>query len=533
MKTDSSRPPEEVLAIFETLPDLYLVLSADLVTLFANQAYLRATHTQLDDILGRPILDVFPDTPAGNEIALVKESFQQVLSTRKPHHTNPLRYDLSPSQGSGRLVVRYWRAHNIPVLNEAGQIRYIIQRVHEVTEQVAATARQQAIGERQQQHQDQTEQQLSLLQNLLNQSPVAISLYQGPDQVVASANRLMCDILGHPAEQIIGYPLLEGVPELRGQGFEKLIQEVRTTGVPYRGREAPAQLLRNGQLKTTYYDFVYQPLRDDQDEIMGVLTVAVDVTEQVEARQQLEQVNSELEERVAARTQELTRINTDLDSFVYTASHDLKAPITNIQALLSMLRKKLPAETQTDSAIQKVLGMMEQSVVRFMHTITDMSEITRLQRQSDQPAESVDLFQVVEDVRLDLALLIEQSEAQLDIELDARPLIQFSPKHLRSVVYNLLSNAIKYRDPDRKPLVQLRCEATEDYYVLTVSDNGLGMDLSQDTKLFAMFRRLHNHVEGTGVGLYIVKKVVENAGGKITVDSQLGQGTTFTVYFKR
>ena len=110
----------------------------------------------------------------------------------------------------------------------------------------------------------------------------------------------------------------------------------------------------------------------------------------------------------------------------------------------------------------------------------------------------------------------------------------FSAKNLRSVVYNLLSNALKYRHPERAPAVRLSYQAIGDYQVLAVQDNGLGLDLAQgQERLFAMFQRLHTHVEGTGLGLYMVKRMVENAGGRIEVQSQLGKGTTFSVYFPK
>jgi signal transduction histidine kinase len=96
-------------------------------------------------------------------------------------------------------------------------------------------------------------------------------------------------------------------------------------------------------------------------------------------------------------------------------------------------------------------------------------------------------------------------------------------------VYNLLSNALKYRHPDRFPLVHLRGYCREAHTILEVQDNGLGLSEVQQTKLFRLFRRLHNHVEGSGIGLYMVKKMVENAGGTITVQSQLDIGTTFRV----
>jgi signal transduction histidine kinase len=109
--------------------------------------------------------------------------------------------------------------------------------------------------------------------------------------------------------------------------------------------------------------------------------------------------------------------------------------------------------------------------------------------------------------------------------------MRFSMKHLRSIVYNLLSNAVKYRDPARPPLVQVRATDTTAHVVLEVQDNGLGLSEEQQSQLFAMFRRLHDHVEGSGVGLYMLKRIMENAGGTIAVQSQPGVGTTFTVTF--
>ena len=110
--------------------------------------------------------------------------------------------------------------------------------------------------------------------------------------------------------------------------------------------------------------------------------------------------------------------------------------------------------------------------------------------------------------------------------------VMLSEKNLRSVVYNLLSNALKYHHPDRAPEVWVRARREAPYLVLEVQDNNLGLDLAREEQVFAMFQRLHTHVEGSGVGLYMVKRMVENAGGHITVHSQNGEGATFTVYLK-
>jgi signal transduction histidine kinase len=117
------------------------------------------------------------------------------------------------------------------------------------------------------------------------------------------------------------------------------------------------------------------------------------------------------------------------------------------------------------------------------------------------------------------------------VDLDNCDTVSFAPQHLRSLLYNLLSNALKYRHPDRPPVVQLRCHHAATATVLEVQDNGLGLTLDQQHKLFAMFRRLHDHVAGSGVGLYMVKRMIENAGGTIAVQSEAGIGSTFTVTF--
>jgi signal transduction histidine kinase len=136
---------------------------------------------------------------------------------------------------------------------------------------------------------------------------------------------------------------------------------------------------------------------------------------------------------------------------------------------------------------------------------------------------------VVEDVRLDLAPLFEAAHAQLTVGVADFPPVLCSEKNLRSVIYNLLSNAVKYRHPDRRPHIDVQAHVSAGYTVLEVHDNGLGLGPTHLPKLFDMFQRFHPHIEGTGIGLYMVKRMVENAGGRIEVHSQLGAGTTFFV----
>jgi signal transduction histidine kinase len=247
------------------------------------------------------------------------------------------------------------------------------------------------------------------------------------------------------------------------------------------------------------------------------------------ANQELRQANQQL----SHLNEDLSRANSDLDNFIYTASHDLKAPILNIEGLVNSLLRQLPQENLQGERAGKTVGFIQDSVERFKQTIAHLTDIAKLQHQASQEATLLEVAPLLDAVQLDLAPVIEESKAKLEIDVSECPRIYFSEKNLRSIFYNLLSNAIKYRSPERALLVRISCQQQQGYQVLIVEDNGLGMDMSQEEKIFSMFKRLHDHVEGSGIGLYIVKKMLDNAGGKIEVKkSQVGVGSTFWVYFK-
>jgi hypothetical protein len=158
--------------------------------------------------------------------------------------------------------------------------------------------------------------------------------------------------------------------------------------------------------------------------------------------------------------------------------------------------------------------------------------VARINKASTEDVAYIPVAEVLGQVLLDLQPQLEEVGAQVAVEVDGES-VQFSRKSLKSILYNLLSNAAKYRSPDRQLRVKVASQVQEDYLMLVVEDNELGIDMRQEEKIFALFKRLHTHVEGTGIGLYMVKKMLENAGGKIKVESQVGVGSAFKVYFKR
>jgi signal transduction histidine kinase len=139
--------------------------------------------------------------------------------------------------------------------------------------------------------------------------------------------------------------------------------------------------------------------------------------------------------------------------------------------------------------------------------------------------------EVYEDILADLSYLAELETCFIQTDFQVYQL-KFSRKNFRSILYNLLSNAVKYQSPERSCIIRINTRLEEPYVVLTVEDNGLGISERHQDQLFTMFRRFHDHVPGTGVGLYMVKRIIENAGGRIEVQSQEGEGSTFKVFFK-
>jgi signal transduction histidine kinase len=259
--------------------------------------------------------------------------------------------------------------------------------------------------------------------------------------------------------------------------------------------------------------------------------------EQVEAEhEQLQLLNEEYataNEELVEANQQLLRVNEDLDTFLYVASHDLKAPINNIEGLLLALHHELTPAVALGE-VPHLLHLMQEAVERFGRTIDTLTDMVGLQRPDNQQLKQIAFAQLVHEVLLDLTPLLEQTAARVDVLVPRTLALRFSEQNLRSVVFNLVSNALKYRHADRVPLIRIQYLPTADYQTLTVEDNGLGIELHKDKeRLFAMFERLHNHVEGAGIGLYLVKRMLENVGGRIEVQSELGQGTTFTVCFPR
>jgi two-component system, sensor histidine kinase len=498
----------ELEQLFMLAPAPIIILDGpDFVFQLVNPAYQQIFPGRA--LLGLPLLKALPELRATPVPGLLRHVFETGASYTA--HEMPLRM----ARSAGRpLEEIYWTFTYQARRTSHGAIDGVHVFAHDVTEQILARREREGQAQR--------------LAAVFEQAPVAICVFRGPEYILDLVNPPMAAMLGRPLADVLGRPFLEVLPEVATQGLPELLDEVRRTGIRFVAHERMIMLAHHAPGAPGCYNFVYEPQRDEQGSVTAVICVATDVSEQVRSRQQVQQLNQEL----TAANQQLTHTNVDLDTFIYTASHDLKAPITNIEGLLSTLRDELPP-IEAGSTVAYILDLMQDSVERFTHTIHHLTDVSRLHKEYDQPRHPVALAPIIEGVRLDLAPLLHETDGQLEIQVEAVATVTFSEKNLRSVVFNLLSNALKYRHPNRPPRVRLRVRQEESEIVLDVYDNGLGFDQSREQQLFAMFQRLHTHVEGSGVGLYMVKRLVENAGGRILVESEIGVGSRFTVYLPR
>jgi two-component system, sensor histidine kinase and response regulator len=278
-------------------------------------------------------------------------------------------------------------------------------------------------------------------------------------------------------------------------------------------------------------DFLFKPLHSviTRAKVSAFISFYRQKKALEKAHEDMIALNRQLEERVSERTEELLRINNDLDNFIYTASHDLKAPISNIEGLMNLFYKALSPESKTSSDFVRLQGMINESIDRFKNTLQDLTEVAKVQEEAIVK-DTLLFSELVEEVKQNIKEEIEESKALITEDFSKAPKIVFSRKNLRSILYNLISNAIKYRSSQRLPKVSITTSRVGSYILLQVRDNGLGIAKKDQHKVFGMFKRLHTHVEGTGVGMAIVKRIVENSGGKIEIDSEAGKGSCFKIW---
>ncbi|UPL48679.1 PAS domain-containing sensor histidine kinase [Hymenobacter sublimis] len=487
LNQELSRQDELLRVMTESLPQITSITRPDGSVEYLSPQWFEYTGQTIDDLPDCWTLALHPD-----DTETARQAFQQAVA-----ESTAFSVEVRLRRHDGQY--RWHLSHSVPSFDDAGQLQHFYGACADVQDQrlLAEELRR-------------SEQQF----RFLAESVPAIVWTATPDGAIDYLNSRWTYYTGISVEQSLreGWANLLWAEE-RETVFSEFSHCIQTgTDLDMESRLLD---VRTGQYR--WYLHRAQPLRDEHGQIIRWFGTTADIDDYKRIQQRLEDKNAEL-----------TRTNQDLDSFVYAVSHDLKQPIHNMAGIFQEL---IRTAFFRDPDAVKLIAMFEKSLHQIDGTIHNLSELVRIQKlRHEQPAELVDLAQLTEEVLLSINDQVTSSRAIIHTDFAAVPALFFVQPHLQSVLYNLLSNALKYAAPRRRPHIQLRTALVEGRPVLEVQDNGLGLDLQRfGGELFQLFRRFHDHVEGAGLGLYLVNRVVQNAGGYLTVDSTVGEGTTFRV----
>ena len=225
---------------------------------------------------------------------------------------------------------------------------------------------------------------------------------------------------------------------------------------------------------------------------------------------------------------EQEKLLADHEILLDTISHDIKNPLANLVMAIELFKGVSPNDEKEFNSLLKIV---DTALTKMHKLIKELTEVRKDEYKYKAEEELLNFEHILEDVRLTLSDNIIAANAIITSEINISE-ITFSRRKLRTIIYNLINNAIKFKATDRQPKIIVTTNKENDFIVITVKDNGIGIDKSKFDAIFSKYYRLENAIEGSGIGLYLVKEIVSNTGGKVLVKSELDKGAEFQVYLK-
>jgi PAS domain S-box-containing protein len=566
-------------ALFNLSPNPYMVLDRELRYVAANEAYLRVTASRAEDILGRFVFEAFPNDPNdpnNDSTRQVRESFERVLKGRVPDTLALIPYRV-PRQTDRGVVVedRYWSATHTPLLDSRGEVAFILQHTVDVTElqrlkqavRAAEFARDEGLptelveaGVLQrarlvQEANRNLDAERRHLRRLFEQAPGFMAFLRGRQHVFELANPAYYQLVGH--REILGRPVREALPEVEGQGFFEMLDQVFTTGEPIvgRGQRLLVQREPGSTLTAAYVDFVYQPIIEPDGTISGIFAQGNDVTVQKRAQDELLKYREHLEELVHERTRALEESEAErrqteaalrqaqkmeaVGKLTGGVAHDFNNLLQVIGGNLQLLQKDLSGSEQAQRRLQTAVGAVE----RGARLASQLLAFARRQPLEPLPLNVGRLVRGMDEL-LRRAL---GEDIELETVIAGGLWNTFAdPNQLENVILNLAINARDAMEGEGKLTIeagnamlddhyaQLHSEVTPGQYVmLAISDTGCGMPPEILERVFEPFFTTKPEGRGTGLGLSMVYGFVKQTGGHIKIYSEVGHGTTLKLYLPR
>jgi PAS domain S-box-containing protein len=409
-------------------------------------------------------------------------------------------YRIRKKDGAWRWV----QSHDtIFTRNDEGKVTQILGILHDTTESKLS---QDALRASEQKYRQ-------LFENMTSGFAIHEMIYddQGKplDYRFLEINPAFEKLTGAPVEALLGKTVKEVMPNTEDYWIETA-GKVAMTGEPIAYTNFSRELGK-------YYDtYLFNAGKD----IFAV--VFNDVTEKIKAQEEVQKLNEELKERV----RELETSNDELTQFTYTVSHDLKSPLVTINGYLGFLEKD--AQSGNMERLKKDVQRIQEAVQKMHALLTELLELSRIGRMMNEP-QNIPFQDIVNDALKLVHGQVEKSRATVHTQPNL-PIVHGDRQRLTEVLQNLIDNAAKYMGDQTNPQIEIGqqgIDAESGQSILFVKDNGIGISPEYHERIFGLFNKLDAQSEGTGIGLTLVKRIIEVHGGRIWVQSVLGKGSTF------
>ncbi len=327
-------------------------------------------------------------------------------------------------------------------------------------------------------------------------------------------NKAECEYLGFKnPNSVIGKDDFDFYSAEMAQGFREEDLQVMNSLEPLLGKECII-IKKDGSATTLLTSKI--PLVGNDGKANGLVGISLDISE-------LKQKEEELRDLINVTSLQ----NKKLVNFAHIVSHNLRSHSANFSMLLDFLVNEENGEEK-----ENITRMLVDASDNLLETLENLNEVVAINTNTNLVKKPILLNDMVKKVAQNLSAFLRNNNAKIVNDVCEKVIIPVIPAYLESILLNFVTNAVKYKEPTRDPVIRLSCSFQENYMVLVIKDNGMGIDLKKyGDKLFGMYKTFHNNKDARGIGLYISKNQIEAMGGKVTVSSTVGKGSTFKLFF--
>jgi PAS domain S-box-containing protein len=482
---------------------------------YINNARARmAGRAHLNDFLGKTVRESYPELEGQPFFPALDQAYR----TGIPFVGNELKGCFNRGPG-GAPDTAYLNCVYQPIRNDDGEVEGLLIHTVEVTEQVLARREAELANEREKKQRSAAEFERNQLRELFKQAPVGIAILVGPEFIWSFANAAYCSIVGRSSEQLLNRPVRETLPELSERAFFDLFDQVYRTGVPYIGKEMKAVLDRGpaGAPEEAYFDFIYQPVRNVSGEIEGIMVLAVEVTDQLQAR-------NELESRVRVRTGQLQQARESLSAL---SGRLMQAQDEEHRRVARELHD---SAGQYLAALQMNLSSLERSVSSFSPEVRErLKDSVDLAERCTSEIRTISYLlhpPLLDEMGLASALswyvdgFVKRSGVAVSVEVPPN-LIRFPPE-LETAVFRIVQQSLgNIHRHSQSKVARIRLSESDGSLTVEVADEGLGLTAD-------MLDRFNRSGQLPGVGISGMRERVLGMRGTFELSSD-SSGTTITV----